>query len=219
MLQKNAALPSGTWSHCKPMCSGEMRTAFPKQVAGLVFCLGPPRAVWVLLLAPGRGKEHVAGKVDRAAPPSSRQGCGAAGIASWLVASWLWSPDAENSPWTMGHCSPLPGTHAQVRGKSSLGAFSKFPDKLLEIIIIIIFKMNEFMGAFLFQLCNQQNAVSFPTDEHLNVLSPSCSPLMGIMRPSCAAKKKAPAWLFPNLHGCLICVQMLFGLFFSLLFC
>lgn len=51
-----------------------------------------------------------------------------------------------------------------------------------------------------------KNAVSFPTDEHLNVLSPSCSLLIGIMRPSCAAKKKTPAQLFPNLHGCLICV-------------
>lgn len=86
MLQKNAALPSGTWSHWKPMCSGEMRTGFPKQVAGLVSCLGSPKAVWVLLLAQGRGKEHVAGKVDRASPFSSRRDCGAAGIASLLVA-------------------------------------------------------------------------------------------------------------------------------------
>jgi len=71
----------------------------------------------------------------------------------------------------------------------------------------------------LFQLRNQQNAISFPTDEHLNVLSPSCSLLMGTMRPGCAAKKKAPALLFPVLHRRLICVQMLSGFFFNVLFC
>lgn len=79
--------------------------------------------------------------------------------------------------------------------------------------------MNEYLEALPFQLRNQQNAIYFPTDEHLNVLSPSCSPLIGIMRPDCAAKKKAPALLFPNLHRRLICVQMLSGLFFNVLFC
>lgn len=79
--------------------------------------------------------------------------------------------------------------------------------------------MNEYLEALLFQLRNQQNAISFPADEHLNVLSPSCSLLIGIMRPGCAAKKKAPALLFPNLHRRLICVQMLSGLFFNALFC
>lgn len=36
----------------------------------------------VLLLARGRGKEHVAGKADRAAPFSSSRDCDAAGIAN-----------------------------------------------------------------------------------------------------------------------------------------
>lgn len=79
--------------------------------------------------------------------------------------------------------------------------------------------MNEYWEALLFQLHNQQDAISFPTDEHLNVLSPSCSLLIGIMRPGCAAKKKAPALLFPNLHRRLICVQMLSGLLLNVLFC
>jgi len=53
------------------MFSGEVKTGFPKQVAGLVVCPGSPNAGWALLLAQGRGKERVAGKVDRAAPLSS----------------------------------------------------------------------------------------------------------------------------------------------------
>lgn len=125
MLQKNAALPSGTWSHWKPMCSGEMRAAFPRQVAGLVSCLGLPRA------AAGTGEKEGARGWEGGQSCSFFQQAGlwcCAGIANQL-GSWLWSPDAENSPWTIGHCSPLPGTRAQVRGKNSLHAFSKFPDK------------------------------------------------------------------------------------------
>lgn len=78
--------------------------------------------------------------------------------------------------------------------------------------------MKEYLDAFLFQLRNQQNAVSFPTDEHLNVLSSGCSLLLGIMRPSCAAKKPT-ALLFLNVCSHLISVQMLSGLFFNALFC
>lgn len=90
----------------------------------------------------------MAGKVDRASPFSSRRDCGAAGIASLLVAKTQIPITGREAsfglqmlriaPEQQDIAPPLPGTQAQVRGKSSLHAFSKFPDKSLEIIIIII---------------------------------------------------------------------------------
>lgn len=53
-----------------------MRAVFPKQVAGLVFILGLLKAGRV-----GRRKEHVAGKMDRAAPFSSGGDGDVAGMA------------------------------------------------------------------------------------------------------------------------------------------
>lgn len=122
ILLKNKALPSGTWSHWKPLFSGKMRAVFPKQVAGLVFILGLPEAGWV-----GRRKEHVAGMVDRAAPSSSGGDGDVAGMAlsqsssasgcNYGIRNCPWSPEPRNSPRTMGRYRPLPRREAQVEGK------------------------------------------------------------------------------------------------------
>lgn len=56
--------------------------------------------------------------------------------------------------------------------------------------------MDGYLEALLFQLRNQHNTIFFPADEQLNVLSPSYSLLIGIMRTALAAKKKASTLLF-----------------------
>lgn len=67
------------------MCSGEMRAGFPKQVAGLVFCLSSKDSVSAT--AGTRERKGARGwEGGQSCSFSSRKDCGAAGIANRLVA-------------------------------------------------------------------------------------------------------------------------------------